>query len=98
MKTEVKKSIGVLNLGILLLIVTIYSTSISGVAFGQNDSIPFEIGDISDSIVNPADNPSNNNNSNSTDYGQNDEIINCDMPPCPPGQVCIQSCPEVNIQ
>jgi hypothetical protein len=66
--------------------------------YGQGDSLPFEIGDIPDASEHMKNNNTSSNNSDSTNYEGNNQIISCEMPPCPPGQACIQSCPEVSIQ
>jgi hypothetical protein len=31
---------------------------------------------------------------NNEDYGQDRKTQSCEMPPCPPGEMCIQVCPE----
>jgi hypothetical protein len=60
-----------------------------GTAYGQSQILPFEIGDIvtQKNITNP------NNQSNIT-VDPSYEVNPCNMPPCPPGQACIQSCPQ----
>lgn len=97
MATKTKANFSILSLIVFIVLGTIQSFSIASIAYGQEDLLPFEIGEISESKENINTNTSTNS-SNSTNYEKNDEIINCEMPPCPPGQACIQSCPEVSIQ
>lgn len=59
--------------------------------YGQSDSLPFEIGEITPPNQNTND--TYYNNSNSTANEDDEQQANCDMPPCPPGHACIQSCP-----
>ena len=85
------------NLGIFVVLTTILSSNVAGIAYGQSELLPFEIGDIPNASKNT--NTSNPvGNLTSTNDEQNDQIIDCEMPPCPPGQACIQSCPEIIIQ
>lgn len=97
MATTTKANFTILSVVVFIVLGIIQCFSISGMAYGQGDSLPFEIGEISESNENMNTNTSSDT-SNSTSYGENNEIINCEMPPCPPGQACIQSCPEVSIQ
>jgi len=69
-------------------------------AYGQSDTLPFEIGDIIG-----IDTKSKNMTSNDTFLTDTENISkeessaeseNCVMPPCPPGNACIQSCPEIS--
>lgn len=69
----------------LINVVGVLGSPAKDIAYGQIDSLPFEIGDII-----PPNETTDYNNSNSSIVDEND---NCDMPPCPPGQACIQSCP-----
>lgn len=41
----------------------------------------------------PAQNETEKNYSNIVTEDNQDSSIDCEMPPCPPGQACIQSCP-----
>jgi hypothetical protein len=38
-------------------------------------------------------NETKKNSSNFVDDEGHNKLTNCEMPPCPPGQACIQSCP-----
>jgi len=86
-----KNIITVCCLGLFVVIATLQLQTIKIVAFGQSDSLPFEIGDITPPNQNTSD--TYFNDSNSTTVGDNDQQANCVMPPCPPGHACIQSCP-----
>lgn len=97
MTKKAKAYFSIIILGVFVLVSTMHTPNIGRMAYGQGDSLPFEIGDISDNAEH-TNSSTTSNNSNSTNYEQNDEILNCEMPPCPPGQACIQSCPEVIIQ
>ena len=91
MVTKTKNIIAVCCLGIFIVAATLHLQNIKIMAYGQSDSLPFEIGDIIPPNQNTSD--TSNNNSNSTTGDDNDQQANCDMPPCPPGYACIQSCP-----
>ncbi len=92
MVTKTKKNIiTVCCLGLIVVIATLQLQTIKIMTFGQSDSIPFEIGDIAHPNQNTND--TYLNNSNSTTGDDNDQQANCEMPPCPPGYACIQSCP-----
>jgi hypothetical protein len=97
MATKTDLLFSILCLFVLVVIAAFQSSFLVGLVYGKGDSFPIEIGEISDYSENINTNTSASN-SNSSKHEENDEIINCDMPPCPPGQVCIQSCPEVSIQ
>ena len=97
MTTQAKAYFKTLILGVFLLVTMVHTPNIARMVYGQGDSLPFEIGDISGNGEKTNSNNSSNN-SNSTNYDENDGLLNCEMPPCPPGQACIQSCPEVMVQ
>lgn len=101
-----------LNVTTILTITTVYSCTIifaiallqfshgTIMAYGQSDTLPFEIGNIIG-----IDTKSNNMTSNDTFPTDTENISkeesspeagNCVMPPCPPGNACIQSCPEIS--
>jgi len=88
MATQTKKMIATFCLSLFIIITILQSQNILNIASGQDNVLPFEIGDITGSNENIND--TSYNNSNSTLIEEND---NCVMPPCPPGQACIQSCP-----
>ncbi|MDR4491512.1 MAG: hypothetical protein R2685_11530 [Candidatus Nitrosocosmicus sp.] len=58
-------------------------------AYGQSQILPFDIGDIA-----TQNNATSTDNLSNTTLDQSDEVNPCNMPPCPPGQACIQSCPQ----
>jgi hypothetical protein len=101
MATNSKGYLNIACLSVFIVLATVLFLNTTGFVYGQDDSLPFEIGDISSAVsedTNASTSSSNNSGSNSTNSEQNDQVINCDMPPCPPGQACIQSCPEVSVQ
>lgn len=78
--------------GLIITVVSIQTLNISISAYGQTDFPPFEIGDI----IGPNESTSQipNNTSDTTgNISPDTETDDCVMPPCPPGQACIQSCP-----
>ncbi|MGD9672542.1 MAG: hypothetical protein AB7U98_03565 [Candidatus Nitrosocosmicus sp.] len=68
-------------------------------AYGQSDTLPFEIGDIIGIDTKSKNMTSNDTFLTDTETFSNEESSseagNCVMPPCPPGNACIQSCPEI---
>ncbi len=100
MATNSKGYLSITSLSVFIVLASILSQNTTGVVvYGQDDSLPFEIGDISGAVSEDANaSASSSNASNSTNSELDGQAINCDMPPCPPGQACIQSCPEVSVQ
>ncbi|KAA2280378.1 transmembrane 9 family protein [Candidatus Nitrosocosmicus sp. SS] len=67
----------------------LFIANLISTAYGQSQIIPFDIGDIATKkYATSTDNLSN------ITLHQSDEVNPCNMPPCPPGQACIQSCPQ----
>jgi len=57
----------------------------------KDQLMPFEIKNMFD--PGPAQNESAENSSNIVTEDNQNSPVDCEMPPCPPGQACIQSCP-----
>jgi hypothetical protein len=57
----------------------------------KDQLMPFDLRDMVD--VGQAQNESVENSSDRSTDDNQDSQIDCDMPPCPPGQACMQSCP-----
>ncbi len=78
--------------GLIITVASIQTLNISIPAYGQTDFPPFEIGDI----IGPNESTSlgtNNTSDTLGNFSPDTETDDCVMPPCPPGQACIQSCP-----
>ncbi|MGD9535294.1 MAG: hypothetical protein AB7V56_16180 [Candidatus Nitrosocosmicus sp.] len=74
---------------VFIVVSPLFIASLLNTAYGQSQILPFDIGDIAtQNNATSADNLSN------TTLDQSDEVNPCNMPPCPPGQACIQSCPQ----
>lgn len=58
-------------------------------AYGQSQILPFDINDIISQ-----NETGSSNLSNPASVNNGGDNIPCNMPPCPPGQACIQSCPQ----
>jgi hypothetical protein len=68
------------------------SLIISISAYGQPDFPPFEV----DDILGPYESTSQvtkNLSEKLGNFNPDIETDDCEMPPCPPGHACIQSCP-----
>ena len=57
----------------------------------KDQLMPFDIKDMFDAGA--AQNETAENSSNIVTEDNQDNPVDCEMPPCPPGQACIQSCP-----
>ena len=57
----------------------------------KDQLMPFDIKDMFN--VGAAQNETAENSSNIVTEDNQDSPVDCEMPPCPPGQACIQSCP-----
>ena len=57
----------------------------------KDQLMPFDIKDMFGS--GPVQNETEKNYSNIVTEDNQGSSIDCEMPPCPPGQACIQSCP-----
>ena len=65
----------------------------ASIADSKDQLMPFDMKEIFETGQ-----PQNETTKNSSSIGvgaeeNTDQIMNCEMPPCPPGQACIQSCP-----
>lgn len=75
---------------VLVASVFFFIAEFSGTANAQEQVLPFSVGDM----LSQNSTGSNNTNDTDTDMGSSDGTLPCDMPPCPPDQACIQSCPK----
>ena len=90
-----------LCLSLFMAIVALHTQNTSNMVYGQTDSLPNSsssgVGDIMalDPLQNQDQSYTSNNATNISENvdAPNSENTNCDMPPCPPGHACIQSCP-----
>ena len=57
----------------------------------KDQLMPFDMNDMIG--TGQAQNQTANNSSHIVADGSQNQIMPCEMPPCPPGQACIQSCP-----
>ncbi|MDF0682300.1 MAG: hypothetical protein P0116_15185 [Candidatus Nitrosocosmicus sp.] len=57
----------------------------------KDQLMPFDIKNLFD--AGPAQNETADNSSNIVADDNQESLTDCEMPPCPPGQACIQSCP-----
>ncbi|MBA2267837.1 MAG: hypothetical protein H0W19_05805 [Nitrosopumilus sp.] len=57
----------------------------------KDQLLPFDMKDIFGG--GPGQNETSNNYSSTTVEDNSNKMTKCEMPPCPPGQACIQSCP-----
>jgi hypothetical protein len=57
----------------------------------KDQLMPFDMNDMTG--TGQAQNQTANNSSNIVADGSQNQKTPCEMPPCPPGQACIQSCP-----
>ena len=61
-------------------------------SFDANDiKMPFEMNNMFE--IGQLQNETSGNSANVTTNDSPQGSVGCDMPPCPPGQACIQSCP-----
>ncbi len=94
-----KKSALVILFSNLLIIAIASSAHDIGVksssGYEEDDMIPFEIGDVNGSDIGSMQITNSTVSDDSTTEFSNDNTpeLGCDMPPCPPGNACIQSCP-----
>ena len=66
--------------------------AVSATTVSAKDQIkPFDIQEMFG--TGQAQNETAENSSNIVTDGNQDNPLDCEMPPCPPGQACIQSCP-----
>lgn len=77
---------------LIITVASIQSLNISIPAYGQTDLPPFEIGDTI-GLNESTSQVTNNTSDTSWNFSPDTETDDCVMPPCPPGQACIQSCP-----
>lgn len=68
---------------------SMFTANLLNTAYGQDQNLPVDIGDIV-----TQNNITNLDNSSNMSMAQSDGANPCNMPPCPPGHACIQSCPQ----
>ncbi|MFI5425315.1 MAG: hypothetical protein ACHQXG_11055 [Nitrososphaerales archaeon] len=68
-----------------------FLTVSASIVSAKDQLMPFDLKDMVD--VGQAQNVSTENSSDTGTYDDQENTVDCDMPPCPPGQACIQSCP-----
>lgn len=76
-------------LTVFFVVSPLFIANLLSTAYGQSQILPFDIGDIA-----TQNNSTSTDNLSNTTLDQSDKVNPCNMPPCPPGQACIQSCPQ----
>lgn len=74
---------------VLFVAAFLSTTNLLSTAYGQSKIFPFDAGNIV-----TQHNTSNPSNLSNLSVNEADEPNPCNMPPCPPGHACIQSCPQ----
>lgn len=74
---------------VFLIASFMFLANVLNTAYGQSQIIPFDLGDMA-----TQNNITNSDSLSNTSLDQSGEVNPCIMPPCPPGQACIQSCPQ----
>ena len=73
-----------------ITLVIIFTTSVQNVKGSLNETMG--IGLTNTTLPEPE--IGNDYENDNKDMNTNTETQNCQMPPCPPGEMCIQACPE----